>query len=82
MQVVDLAECRELLKVLDSLRAQVLSGNLMGVSVCTKDRADNEIVTFAGSYLSDPESALRVAMKVSWDLTSRADHKAHLLAAG
>ena len=73
MRVVNLVECRELLIALDNLRTQVLSGGLVGVGLFTSDHWGNEIVTFAGTYLSKPESALKIAMKVSWELTRRAD---------
>lgn len=66
MRVVNLAECRELLVVLDALRAQVLSGSLTGIGLCTHDRAGHEVIMLAGSYLADPDSTLQIAMKLAW----------------
>lgn len=73
MTVTSLTQCRELLALLDGLRAQVLSGQCDGVGLCIKRQDGSESVVCAGSYKSDPQSAAKAAMRASWELTKLAD---------
>lgn len=67
--VLDLTVCRDLLKVSDRLRSSIVKGQARGVALCVKNADGSESVIFAGSYLDDPEGALKAAMAMSWEMT-------------
>jgi hypothetical protein len=69
MKVVNLIECREMLVAWDEVRLQIVRGEIQGLAICAKGWDGFERVTFAGAYYSDPQSALKMAMRVSWNMT-------------
>jgi hypothetical protein len=75
MKVTQLVEYRhrKTLAVLESLRRQVLRGEIRGLAVCAK-RADNrDQISVTGDYRDDPTQGATVAMKMSIRLTHLAD---------
>lgn len=76
MKVVNLGECRDLLKGWDLVRAEILKGRVQGYALCIKDWEDRESVFFAGSYQAEHETAASAALRMSWELTKEADFKA------
>lgn len=68
MQVVNLGSCREMLKVWAEVRSQIISGDLSGVIVSTKNRQGDDKVLFAGEFQRDKAEAAKAVMRISWEL--------------
>jgi hypothetical protein len=76
MNVVNLGECRDLLKGWDLVRAEILKGRVQGYALCIKDWAGQERIYFAGHYQQEGESAAAAALRMSWELTKESDFQA------
>jgi hypothetical protein len=67
--VVDLQTCRDLLEAWETVRSQIVKGEIHALAVCAKNRSGEETVIFAGDYKDEPDAALSAAMRLSWELT-------------
>lgn len=77
MNVVNLGECRDLLKAWNSVRSKILRGEIKGFALTILDWEDAESVYFAGFYRDQNESAAKAALRMSWELTKQADQQDH-----
>lgn len=73
MQVVDLAGTRDLLQAWETVRVQILKGNIRGWALCLAEWGGAETVSFAGSYAHCGESAASAALRMSWEITKASD---------
>lgn len=78
MNVVNLVECRDLLRGMDVMRERILKGRVKGFAVTVLEWDDSESVYFLGQYRDNTEAACKAAMRMSWEMErqSRPDFKA------
>jgi hypothetical protein len=72
MRVVHLGEVRDLLTKWDEVRAAILRGEADGFWVALRAPTGREAIYMGGHYAANPDSAMKITMRVSWELTKAA----------
>lgn len=66
------AACRDLMRVWMEVKQEIANG-ASGIAVCVRRNNGGERVIFAGRYEHDKASAMKAAMRMSWELTKEQD---------
>jgi hypothetical protein len=67
VNVVNLGESRDLLQCWEQLKGLIAKGR--SFALCVEGQDGEDSVFLAGRYRSDRASALKAAMRISWELT-------------
>jgi len=73
MQVVNLAECRDLLQVWAEVRSRIVKGELRHLNVSMADHGGEDIALFAGKK---DQAAVQSAMRAMMELSREVDRLA------
>lgn len=69
MKVVDLGECRDLLRRWEDVRTLIVQGRIQALAMTVLCRDGSQSVHLAGRYSDDPQAALDAALRMSWHIT-------------
>lgn len=74
-KLIKLAEYanRETISILKSLLARAMRGEVIGIALCFKTKAGEDLVVFSGAYKSRPADAANAAMRLGWKFTQAQD---------
>jgi hypothetical protein len=76
MKVVQLGECRDLLRHWDKVRRHILRGKVKGWGITLLSEDGQETIFVAGDYEQDPAARLQASLRLSWELTRQGDFRA------
>lgn len=68
--VVDLNECRELLKDWNRVRDYILTGKVKGWAICFLDYKNREGVHLGGVFKRSPNLALKASLHISMEMNA------------